>query len=452
MLNSSINPANIVWKTYEKVLFRLAFIYFFLQALPLDWKYYRHLLSIDWLHLSFRELFQISKYTPQLSSGTYDPQNWGLATFADWGIIFGVAVIGTIIWSFLDQQRSNYSRLFAYLRIIVRYRLAIAVIAYGFLKLFQLQAPYPSISSLNTPYGDFTTWKMFSLSLGIVPGYESFLGAVELIAGILLLYRNTATIGATIIIFFTGNVFMSNLAYEGGEVVYSFYLVTLALFLVVYDGQRIIKLIILHVPVTPAIPVLSWNRQQRIVRLVLKSALVLVFFVLYGFSAHYNAENHGYHFSDHKGIKGFSGLYTVADFRKNGDIHPYSLTDSLRWQDVVFEKWSTLSIKINHQDSVYNDNVEQVPLSKQESSFESSGTVGRRYFTYEADTVRHLISLKDPHLKGTAGTLNYTLQADSTLLLSGVLEGDTILATLQKKDKVYLLKAAQKGRRNGLKL
>jgi hypothetical protein len=452
MLNPTVNPAQLVWKTYEKVLFRLAFIYFFLQTFPLDWKFYRHLLSIDWLHLSFRELFQIAKYTPQFISGTYDPQNWGLATFADWGFIFILAVIGSIIWSFLDQQRDNYARLYACLRIIVRYRLAVAVIAYGFLKLFQLQAPYPSISSLNTPYGDFTTWKMFSLSLGIVPGYESFLGAVELVAGIFLLYRKTATIGATILIFFTGNVFMSNLAYEGGEVVYSFYLVTLALFLVFYDGLRIIKLIILHVPVAPAIPVLTWTKQQQIVRLVLKSALILVFLVVYGFSSHNDAANHGYHFSTQKGLKGFSGLYTVTNFTKNGNMHPYSLEDTARWQDVVFEKWATLSVRINNKDSIYNENVEQVPLTKQESSFESSGATGRRYFRYQADTVRHLLHLKDPHATEAAGTLTYTLQPDSSLLLSGVIRGDTVLATLQKQTKVYLLKAAQKGRRNGLKL
>ena len=79
----------------------------------------------------------------------------------------------------------------------------------------------------------FTRWKLFSLSLGIVPGYESFLGAVEILAGLLLLNRKTASIGAFIVIIFTGNVFVSNLAYEGGEQVYSLYLIVLALFCII---------------------------------------------------------------------------------------------------------------------------------------------------------------------------------------------------------------------------
>ncbi|MCX2477818.1 DoxX family protein [Pedobacter sp. MC2016-15] len=473
MFKDQINSQDSAWKGYEKILFRLAFIYFFLQVFPLDWKYYRHLFSINWLDAGFAELFQVAKYTPQFVSGSYNSQDWGLATFADWLFIFIVAVAGTVIWTLLDKKTEAYRRLYAWLRILVRYRLGIALIAYGFLKLFAIQAPAPSLSSLNTPYGDFTTWKLFSLSLGIVPGYQAFLGAVELIAGILLLFRRTTVIGATIIIFFTGNVFMSNLAYEGGEVVYSFYLVTLALFLIVYDLQRIISLIVLHVPVAPAKPALIWTDQLKRVRFVLKSALVLVFVVIYGFSAHGAAVKGGYHFTHDKGIKGLKGLYTVISFKLNGEDRPYSLTDSLRWQDVVFEKWATFSVKVNHSDVVSNDNIESVPVGLERSSFESTGTRGRVYFNFKADTVQQTLSLINTsvHEKTTAdaaldktsalsrnanqaadGLLKYQLAADSTVLISGIVNGEQVEAVLQKNPKKYLLKAAEKGRSRGLKL
>lgn len=500
MFKDQINSENTTWKGYQKILFRLSFIYFFLQVFPLDWKYYRHLLSINWLHAGFAELFQVAKYTPQFVSGSYDPQDWGLATFADWGLIFALAAAGTVIWTLLDKKSTNYGGLYAWLRILVRYRLGIAVIAYGFLKLYAIQAPYPSLSSLNTPYGDFTTWKLFSLSLGIVPGYQSFLGAVELTAGLLLLFRRTSVIGATIIIFFTGNVFMSNLAYEGGEVVYSFYLVTLALFLIVYDLQRIISLIILHIPVAPAKPAIVWTDRLKILRLVLKPALILVFVVIYGFSAHGSAARGGYHFTHLKGIKGLKGLYTVISFKLNGQDRPYSLTDSLRWQDVVFEQWASVSIKINGNGRVFNDNVESVPAGSSESLFEPAGTKGRLYYNFKADTLKHTLSLTsiaaqkktsaqnnsataknatsfaansslaDVSAGNTsltdaspgsgsetpgslaAGQLAYQQQTDSTILISGTLNGDEIEAVLKKNPKKYLLKAAGKGRSKGLKL
>ncbi|RYD88728.1 MAG: DoxX family protein, partial [Sphingobacteriales bacterium] len=35
------------WKGYEKVALRFFFIYFVVQAVPLDWKFYSHLFSIN---------------------------------------------------------------------------------------------------------------------------------------------------------------------------------------------------------------------------------------------------------------------------------------------------------------------------------------------------------------------------------------------------------------------
>ncbi len=91
-----------------------------------------------------------------------------------------------------------------------------------------------------------------SLSVWVLcPLYESFLGFVEVVAGLLLLYRKTASFGAVIILLFTGNVFMSNIAYEGGEVVYSLYLIILALFVLFWDLQRIVTLLVLQKLTTP---------------------------------------------------------------------------------------------------------------------------------------------------------------------------------------------------------
>lgn len=378
----------VEWNGWQKILFRISFIYFFLQTVPLDWKYYWHLAGLDWLHLSFRDIFNIAKYTPQFTSSAYDRHDWGQAGFADWGFIFILALVGGLLWSLRDKKSTNYVRLYYYLLVLVRYRLAVGVIAYGFLKLFALQAPYPSVSSLNTPYGDFTSWKLFSLSLGIVPGYQSFLGAVELLAGLFLLFRKTAPVGAIIIVFFTGNVFMSNLAYEGGDVVYSFYLVILALFIVAYYAEQIINLLILAKPVAPVVVPIQWSDRAKKLRLGLKSVVVLVFVIFYGISVYRSAVKGNYHFSAQPGVTGLQGLYTVNSFTEDGRVLPASLIDSIRWQDVVFEKWSTLSIKVNSLYTAVNHNTEGVPAQDGGDNFESTATTGRNYYSYKADTVK----------------------------------------------------------------
>jgi hypothetical protein len=441
------------WKAYQIFGFRLAFIYFFLQVVPLDWKYYKHLISIDWLHLSFRDLFNISKYSPQFISGHFHADDWGLSTFGDWGLIFAIAIFGTILWSLADKKTQNYNKLYYSLRVLIRYRLAVAVISYGFLKLFAIQAPFPSLSSLNTPYGDFSSWKIFSLSLGIVPGYQSFLGAVELIAGLLLLNRKTTVIGATIIIFFTGNVFMSNLAYEGGEVVYSFYLVTLALFLVLYDLERIINLIILHKPAIPALkPFFNLSKQHKTIRIALKAALIFVFVFFNGYSVYRSALNGGYHFPHQAGLKSVQGLYTVTNFKLNGQTLPYSLTDPVRWQNVVFEKWASLSIKVNSSYVLVNHPVENIPEKEDDGTFQQDGTVGRKYYVYHADTIKKVLLLEPTTTNKKASTIHYTLNADSTIVLTGVIDGDQVEAVLKKDPKKYLLRATSSGRRKSLKL
>jgi len=396
----------------------------------------------------------VARYTPQFGS-SYQEHDWGLATFYDWGIILTIAIAGAIVWSFADRKSKNYQALYNWLRVLIRYRLAIAVIAYGFLKLFAMQAPQPSLSSLNTPYGDFSAWKLFSLSLGIVPGYQSFLGAVELIAGLLLLFRRTSVIGATIIIFFTGNVFMSNLAYEGGEVVYSFFLVTLALFLVAYDLQRIVSLIILNKPTAPAWSGIKWTKQQQVIRLGLKSVIVIVFVVIYGFSAKRNAVKGGYHFSRVPAVKGFNGLYDVISFSVDGRDYPYDLADTVRWQNVVFERWASLSIKTNGKYKVVNDSVERVPIGKARSAFEYTGTRGRIYYSYLADTVQKVLHLQnetEEKHQQSPPQLSYVQHTDSTITLTGIVNGKNIVAILEKSNKKYLLKASEKGRRSGLKL
>jgi hypothetical protein len=448
------NQANesSIWKGYEIILFRLSFVYFLLQVVPLDWKYYRHLLNINWLQFSFRDLFNISKYTPQFISGVYKQDDWGLGTFADWGFILAVAIIVTFIWTRVDTKNNNYHKLLYWLRVAVRYRLAAALIGYGLLKVFAIQAPYPSLSSLNTPYGDFSTWKLFSLSLGIVPGYQSFLGTVELVAGLLLLNRKTATIGATIVIFFTGNVFMSNLAYEGGEVVYSFYLVTLALFLVAYDLERIISLVILHKPVHPAVQYVRLTKNQRVWRLALKAAFIGIFVLLNGVGVYRSATKGGYHFPQEAGVSTLEGLFSIIHFEINGRALPLSATDPLRWQNIVFEKWATFSVKINKPYTLVNHPTESIPEAGNEPQFERDGTVGRTYYAYKPDTINKQLILLSAENGKEVSRLNYVLQPDSSVLLNGSVDGNQIKAVLKKDSRKYLLKETSAGRRKNLKL
>jgi hypothetical protein len=415
----------------KKFAFHLLVLYFLLQTVPLDWKYYRELFAIDWAHLNYGGIFSLAHYSPRWTAG---PQ-----TYADWGIILAIAAAGALLWTYIDNRRNrkiggdgavDYDRLYYWVRVIVRYRLAIGMIAYGFIKLFPLLSPYPSISNLNTSYGDFTRWKLFSLSLGIVPNYESFLGAVEIIGGLLLFYRKTASVGAFIIAVFLGNVFMSNLAYEGGEAVYSLYLISLALFVLSYDVPRLADLLIFQRPASPnKYHVVFTSKGQRYSRLALKTVFIFFFVVLYGFKT-----RSGYHADPYlhpatQGLPGAAGIYNVSLFVVGKDTVAYSKTDSIRWQDVVFEKWAALSIRSNR---MVVDSAE--------------GSVGRQYYSYKVDTAARLLTLQNA---GVKRMLHYDRPDGGRIILSG----DSIYVVLDRVDKKYLLEEARKtGRQGGLSL
>ena len=438
------NQPSSNWSEKEKIIFRFFFLFFILQALPLTVDFFKVIFGINWFKITYGDIFNITRLSPKFIPGA--------DSFFNWLIIAVLAAIGTFAWGQSKLKNQNYDNLYYWLRTIVRYRLAIGIIGYGFIKFFPLQAPFPSISNLNTAYGDFTDWKIFSMSLGIVPNYESFLGGVELLAGFLLLFRRTATVGALFILVFTGNVFISNLAYEGGEYVYSIYLISFAVFVLAYDAFRIYNLISLERPTEPNKFVPDFSGRKQTIRLVVKSFIIFFFVFLYGFKTYSGFRNDPYQFPKGKGLKHASGIYNVSEFRINGKVLPYSPTDSVRWKDVVFEKWATISVRSNRPVVLDSANYEQIFTRDKDRDYELTGSAGRHYYSYTVDTVGHVLSLenKNNHYKGEKLQLKYERPDSATIILSGLNQRkDSIYVVLNKINKKYPILL---GRKRTLKL
>jgi hypothetical protein len=421
----------------NKIIFRILFIYFLLQALPLDWKSYSYLFSINWLHLQYQDIFNLAHYTTRFSSGE--------AGYIDWGILLLIALVAGLIW----KPNIDEDKLYYWLKVVLRYRLALALLAYGFVKFFPLLAPYPSLSQLNTPYGHFNRWKLFSLSLGIVPSYELFLGLVEIVIAVLLLNRRTAAIGAFIFLIFCGNIFMSNIAYEGGDQVYSLLLITFALAIFSGDLIRIVRLLILRLPTEPS--TFQPLYKSKAVRYTLKGLFILFFIVIYGFKA----GNGSSQYPTTKGLPAIAGLYDVSVFKINKDTIAYSLTDSSRWQNVVFEEWNTLSIRSNKPVSIDSNNRHVLFTDDEKRLYEIEGANWRQYYSYTVDSVNHLLLLKNrnPQDSSESWVLHYDRPDKKHIVLSGVTpQKDSLYAVLDKLPKKYLLKEAAKGRTKKLRL
>ncbi len=423
-----------------KLGFRILFVFFALLIVPLDPGYYHFLFGGRWIHFRFQDLFRLTAWMPAFIPSGKLP-TWGLASYANLGIVL-VAAAGGLCWTFLGKAREDNDQLYYWLRAGVRYRLAIAMIGYGLAKLFPLQIPAPTISDLHTPYGFFLRWKIYYLSTGIASAhYTQSLGLLEVLGALLLLWRKTATIGAGILASLLFNVVVVNFAYGIGYHVYSSYLLLFALFLLSYDGVRLYRLLVLgrRTAADRFEPVFADARLKAGRRAVRWGTGL--FILAYALSVRHSWLKTNWPFSDVGGLPGKAGYYNVSSFILNGSEFPYSVTDTLRWQDVVLEKWNTISVKVNRPivadaalpSMEYRDN--------EERDYEQAGNGGRIFYSYSADTVRHLLVL---HGKGSVRdnlTLGYEFSGGASILLSGRNErGDSLRIRLDRIEKRYLLK------------
>jgi len=336
--------------------------------------------------------------------------------------------------------------------VIVRYRLAFLLIAYGFIKLFPLQMPYPSLSNLLTNYGDFYAWKIYFQTLGISPRYESFLGFVEILSAFLLFNRRTTTFGVGLIFGFIGNVAVANGFYDIGEQVLSTFIVLMAAFLFVQDIPRLYRLLVKEkATLANKFNPVYTDKLLRRIRVGLRAAFLL-FVVVFAYKVFDNYRNDPYKIPHTPGLSNSYGYYNVRQFILNKDTIPYSKTDPDRWQDVVFEKWSTLTIRDARPVSIDRSSAEAAPEKDIDRNYELAGFAGRHYYYYEADTVNHTISLqnKNKDLRDEKLFLTYARPDASTILLSGINQRkDSIHVVLQKVDKKYMM---FEGRRKPVKI
>lgn len=396
------NRSAIAWRSWEKVLFRIAFIFFIAISIPNNPEWYRQVLQTDWTSLHYRDLYDIARF----GSGI----NWfgntifgdTLLGYANWIITALVAIGGGLIWTLvvrlLKKEPLEYNKLYYWLRVVVRYRAAIGIIGFGFTKLLPVQMPYPSLGVLNTDFGDLTAQKIYWLSIGIVPWYQVFAGVVEVGAGALLFFRRTTTLGSILLFAALGDIVYVNFAYDGGVHVYSTYFVLLAAFLLIPDVPKIYNLFVRERFTVPFHYYPSLKKWLQYTRVTLKVATIFLFLGVLFYLQLVNFWYDPYKQPSVAGVKQLRGNYTVTEFRINNNIIPASPTDTVRWQEATFEDWTTLTFRVNKPTALDLSNGGGDPQRDISRTFEISGVGGgQRVFHYYADEVTKTLYLQDKY-------------------------------------------------------
>lgn len=385
------------WTAWERVLFRVGALFVLQLTIPVQPRFYHRIFPIH----SLRDFYSIvgANSGIQYISPIGESGRWGIGSFMNWGVALVIAILGAAIWTWLARKskRKEYTVANYWLRLFIRYWVALNILHYAYIKIYPAQMPYPSLSNLHTLLGEIAPYRYYWSIIGLSTWYEVVLGCMEAIAGSLLFFRRTTAIGALLNFGLLANVGYANFAYDGGVHVLSVEIALLSGFLLVPYLPNLYRLLVKKEDVVPEyyhpefrVP---W---QRYTFTAFKYAAWILFIplYLYGDIHHYLYTNQSKE-PRAPGLTNAQGFYAVTDFKLNGKDIPYSPLDPVRWQNVIFENYPTLTYKVHKALPIRLENGGQ-GIVDAKKTYELAGFAGgRTYMAYDFDEAKQTLTVQD---------------------------------------------------------
>ena len=224
-------------KYIKNTFFKFFFLYFFLTIAPwlllsfipgLSYVTDFYTKGFQWIVFNFNDWFLHVKHP--LNTEGYGSGDTSYA-WAEFYTIIILSFVFALLWNFLGRKNKESPTIFYWLITLIRYYIASVAFTYGFIKLFALQMPFPTLSQLATPLGDFLPMRFSWMFIGYSQPYQFFSGFMEVTVGLLLLYRRTIPLGLIVGLGVFINVFVMNMCYDIPVKLYSMEIVICYLFL-----------------------------------------------------------------------------------------------------------------------------------------------------------------------------------------------------------------------------
>lgn len=422
-------PGNNYWPLWQRIIFRFVCIYFLLYTAPWTWielipgldavtVYYYQLL--DWL-VNGANKYIFHTYRELV------PTNGSGDTSYAWTMLklfLLVALAGCIIWSLAGRKKTQYNRLAWWFKIILRYYIILSCFNYGFIKLFHMQMPFPGNSLMATQLGDLLPMRLSWIYMGYSGQYQFFAGAMEVLAGCLLLFRRTSTAGTLLAAGVFANVALMNTSYDIPVKLFSQHLFIACLVLLAFEYKRLFSFFINRV--TPAGNMYSVTfpaKWMRVTGIVLKLVFI-AFVVVLGFYNLYSESNASKSAGATAPFQ--KGIYDVTLFVKNGDTIPALVTDTLRWKDVAID--DARGGSVNTTDTIFWQRYR------------------RGYFKYKVNDSTHTVTFSRSSWQMDMTelfTLDYKVLDTGSIMLSGKMRNDAVTAVLKKSNRHFQLEEKQ---------
>lgn len=169
-----------------------------------------------------------------------------------------LAFVAGWIWAAFDRARRADPWIGAFMRSAIRYVLAATLLSYGWSKILHQQMPAPNGIRLAQAIGDMSPMGLLWTFVGQSAAYSFFTGMVEVIPGVLLLFRRTANVGALLAALVMFNVAILNFCFDVPVKIYSTHLTLFAIYLATPALRNLWDVLILHRPTVPPAWRIPW--------------------------------------------------------------------------------------------------------------------------------------------------------------------------------------------------
>lgn len=326
------------WSLATRVAFRFCFAFLLLYNFPFPLTLVPY--AGDWLGkpwewavaLVAQPLFGVKAEPLQNGSGD---TTWA---YVQLFLMVAIAALATLVWSAVSRAKS-YPRLHHWLRVYVRFALAMWMIFYGAIKVIPSQFPSPGLERLTQPFGEASPMGLLWTFMGASAAYTIFSGAGELLGGLLLTTRRTALAGALVSAGVMTHVVVLNFCYDVPVKLFSSALLFMALFLIAPDAKRLFAFLF------------AGPERAAWWKVALRTAVV-VGFVWYALT---DAQNGRKNFGDLAPRSPLRGIWNVEQLTIDGVDQPPLFTNATRWRRMVFDGTRGISIHlVNDQRNRYS--------------------------------------------------------------------------------------------------
>ena len=338
-LQRSLSSPHQEWKAATRVAFRFVFVYVLLYAAATQLLggllvfpgFSFPALGTRWpmrdVTMWWADVLRVE--SPLITTGNSgDTAFYWVQTF--WLLLLGLVI--ALAWGELSRRR-EYDTLHRWFRLFVRFALAAQMFYYGMAKVIPTQFPAPSLVTLVEQIGNLSLSDLMWTFIGASTPYQIVAGAAEVVAGVLLVIPQTATLGALIALADMTQVFVLNMTYDFGLKQISAHLILMCLFLLVPLAPVLWRALVLNQSTGPRAdlePPVMRRRGAVAVQIVFAAYLLAVFASL--------SWNNWFAISGGRPRSPLYGIWNVEELSIDGvSNRPALNTYDYRWRRVIFD-------------------------------------------------------------------------------------------------------------------